>query len=154
MEKRFRFDPILINGTPIIFAFGFLLMSVPLITSGAILKLVIFLGGIAILLTLFWIALAYGTYVAVDEGKKTVYGRVFFIHGRTTQLSDVLSIEKRYGFGGLMSELFMRVRRKDGSISEPGLVSSKALRAADLKEFISIMHSLNPKIEIPTDFIK
>jgi hypothetical protein len=136
----------------VVFALGFLLMSVPLITSGAFLKFAISWAVVGGLLVLVWFGFARGTYVTIDE-KKDLYGTLFFFRGKVTSLSDVCSIHQRHTFGGLMAEVYMRYRKKDGTIAERGLVSKQGIKKSEFKNLLDAIRSANPKIKIDPDLL-
>ena len=152
MQTRFHFDPRLVKGTTIIFGVLFLLMAALSLLSGPSTRPVLFLAVTGALLLLFWIGFLRGSYITVDD--KNVFGRVFFIRGRTTSIADIVSIHRRGTFGGAMAELYMMVRGKNGMVTERGLVGKPGLTESDLKKLLDIIRSKNPMIEIGQDVFR
>jgi hypothetical protein len=82
-----------------------------------------------------------------------VSGTLFFFRGNVTALSDVLSIHQRQTFGGLMAEVYMKYRKKDGTIAERGLVSRQGIKKSDFRKLLEAVLSVNPDIKIDQDLI-
>jgi hypothetical protein len=152
MTKRYRADQQIATAMIIPFAFGFLLMSVPLMTSGAFLKFAISWATVGGLLVLLWLGFAHGTYVTIDENKN-LYGTLCFFRGRVTFLSDVVSIHQRHTFGGLMAEVYMKYRKKDGTIAERGIISKQGIKNSEFKNLLDAIRSANPNIKIEPDLL-
>ena len=147
MQTRFYFDPTLVKGIPIILGIGLLLMVAGgLLVTGPSIRHVVFLAVSGGLLLLFWLGFSRGSYITIDG--QNVYGKVFFIRGKTTQIPDIVSIHRNPTFAGLMSEVIMRVRKKDGTITERGLVNKPGLTESDFKKLFETIRSINKSIEI------
>ena len=151
MKKRFRTDSQAVVAIIAVFAVGFLLMSVPLLTSGALLKFITSGAIVAGLLALVWLGFARGTYITVDG--TNLYGTLFFLQGNVTALSDVVSIHQRHTFGGLMAEVYMKYRKKDGAIGERGLVSKQGIKKDELRKLLEAIRSANQSIKIDQDLL-
>lgn len=144
MQTRFYFDPTLVKGIPIILEVLLLLMAGFALLGEVSLRPVIFLIVANIPLILFWIGFSRGSYITLDG--QNVYGTVLFIRGKMTQISDVVFIRRNPTFAGLMSEVIMGVRKKDGAITERGLTNKPGLTENDFKKLLEMIHSMNPHI--------
>jgi hypothetical protein len=135
-----------------VFAFGFFLMSVPLIIDGSVVKLAVLLGILTGVLGPIWVGFARGTYITVANGK--VCGNLFFAPGKKTPIADVVEIKQRTIFGGLMAEVYMTYRAKSGTLLERGLVSKQGLKKSELKNLLELIRSTNPSIDIAPELLK
>jgi len=153
MQTRFYFDPTLVKGIPIILGIGLLLMVAGgLLVTGPSIRHVVFLAVSGGPLFLFWLGFSRGSYITLDG--QNVYGTVLFIRGRLTQISDIVFIRRNPTFAGLMSEVIMGVRKKDGAITERGLANKHGLTEGDFKKLIETIHSINPNIKIDQDLFR
>jgi hypothetical protein len=152
MQTRFHLDMSVANAAIGVFIFGFLLMSIPLVTAGSYSKLVVSLGALFVILGLVWTGLARGTHVTVADGK--ICGKVFFIRGKITVIADIVEIKQRKTFGGLMAEVYMTYRTKSGTLLERGLIGKQGLKKSDLKNLLAVIRSANPAIEIDPELLK
>jgi hypothetical protein len=151
MKRRFHVDSQAVIAIIAVFAVGFLLMSVPLLTSGALVKFVTSGAIIVGLLAIVWLGFTRGTYITIDGTR--VYGTLFFFRGKVTQLSDVVSLHQRHTFGGLMAEVYMKYRKADGTIAERGLVSKQGIRKREFKNLLGAIRLVNQNIKIDPDLL-
>jgi hypothetical protein len=114
--------------------------------DGFSMRPVIFLAVVTVLLVLLWFALTSGTYIIV-EGDDLTVSRAFF-KGRPTSLSNVVSIESRANFGGLFTEVYMKVRNKDGTFRNQGLINQPGLTNTEYKRLFDTIRSVNPNARI------
>jgi hypothetical protein len=144
---RYNFDSTGATVTVAILTPGFLMMALGFIGTSPVSRLILALAVGLVVLIALWIGLVRGTSVTVDENKN-VCGRVFFIRGKVTPLSDVLSIKARKTFAGLMTEVYMTYRKNDGTVVDRGLVSKETLRKEDFTKLLEAISAANPNIEI------
>ena len=135
------------------FAFGALLMLVPLIVDASFGKLAVSIVIIGILLMGLWSGLTRGSYITIDENNN-LYGTVLFMRGRTTQLSEVTALATRGQFMGGMTGVTLTFRDKDSALKTRGVVSKSALKREDLKKLIEAIRAANPNIKIPEEVLK
>jgi len=114
--------------------------------GGVFMRPLIFLAVTLPLFCLFWVGCSHGSYITIYD--KNVYGTVFFIRGRVTPISDIVSIRRNPIFAGLMAEVLMKVRRKDGTIAERGLANKPGLTEGDFMRLLETIRSANPKVAI------
>jgi len=136
----------LTTGIIAIFAILFFLMAAFSLIDGFSMRPVIFLAVVTVLLVLLWLALTSGTYIII-EGDDLTVSRAFF-KGRPTSLSNVVSIERRANFGGLLTEVYMKVRNKDGTFNNQGLINKPGLTDAEYKRLFDTIHSINSNARI------
>jgi hypothetical protein len=129
-----------------------LLMFVPLITSGAFVRLAVAIGIAGGLLAIMWFGFARGTYVTIDDNEN-LYGTLFFVRGKVTPLSEVVSLNARQTFMGAVTEVYVSYRKKDGSFGERGVVSKESLKKEDFKKLLETIHAANPNIEFADDLL-
>jgi len=146
MNTRIYLNRTLANGIPITFATLFVLMAGFSLLNAPSLRPVIFLGVVCPLLAILWFALARGTYILVEAEKLTISRA--FLKSKATQLSDVVSIEKRPTFGGLFTEVYMKVRNKDGTFRNQGLINKPGLKREEYKRLFDIIRSANPNVSV------
>jgi len=130
-----------------------LLLLVPMILSGTFNKLAVYFIPMLLILGTVWLAWARGTYVTVDGDNKQLYGTLGFLRARTTPLPDIVSINARKIFMGGMTEIYMKYRKKDGSLGERGLVNKESLRKSDFTKLLETIRSANPSIEIAKELL-
>jgi hypothetical protein len=151
MQTRFNFDRASANAIVGMLAPGSLMIAVAFLgfesTERLLISLMVGIAGLAVL----WLGFTRGTYITIDENK--LYGRLFFLRGNVTALSDVISIHQRHTFGGLMAEVYMKYRRKDGTIAERGLVSKQGIKNSEFKNLLEVIRSANPNIRIDPDLL-
>jgi hypothetical protein len=152
MENRFRTDAQVATTLATVLALGFVLMSVPLIISGAFLSFAISWAVVGGLIGGVWLGFARGTYVTIDDNGN-LYGTLFFFRGKVTPLSDIISIHQRHTFGGLMAEVYMKYRKKDGAIAERGLISKQGLKGREFRKLLEAIRLANPHIKIDPDLL-
>ena len=80
-------------------------------------------------------------------------GKVHFIPSKEISLSDVVELEVQGSFAGVITDIYMICRNKNGKLVERGLTSKQMLTKADLKELIATIHTLNPEIKIPEELL-
>lgn len=146
MQTQFRLDTSIANTTIGVFTVGFLLMCVPLVTSGSFYKLATSALIFSSSLILIWIGFARGSFITIDE--KNIYGTLFFIRGKVTPIADIVSVHSRSTFGGLAMEIYMKVRDEDGKIFERGLAGKPGLRQSELKKLLEAIRKENPITDI------
>ena len=123
MEKSFFPDR---QGSKFIASFfslcglGYVLIS---LSEGTFISsLPIFVGYFGIVI-LVYVSYGKGTYIAVDAAKKLVQGKAFFIFGHSTNINDIIKIDIRSTFGGVMTEVFMTCQKNNGLSFERGLTT-------------------------------
>ena len=131
--------------------FGILLILVPLIISGALVKLTVYVIPALIVTGVLWLAMGRGTYITIDADN--LYGTAFFIRGKVTRLSDVVAVKSRKTFAGAMTEVYLTYRKKDGAFGERGLVNKESLKKSDFTKLLDTIHSANPSAEIASDLL-
>lgn len=104
----------------------------------------------AILLPL-WIGFAYGTYVEIVDNKLRVSRMLF--RGKYTSLSDVVSIHVRPVYAGFIGEVYMKVRKSDGTFREQGLINMPGMKDNDMKKLVEMIRSANPNIQVDEDVL-
>jgi hypothetical protein len=145
MKKKFSLDTAVANALACVMGAGALLMILPTLINGFPGQFATHLGSAIIPIAILWFGFARGSYVTI-EGNVKLYG-TFFIRGSVTHLSDVISIGQRYRFG-TMSEIFLKYRKKDGSVGDKGIVSKQSMKRRDFRRLINTIQTANPKIEI------
>jgi len=151
MKTRFYLDRLLAKGLLTIFVAYLVVMIAISLLNGRFLEninLFLIVGG---LILLFWLGFTRGSYITIDG--QNVYGKVFLIRGKTTQIPDIISIRRNPTFAGLMSEVVMGVRKKDGTITERGLINKPGLTESDFKKLLVVIRSINPNIKIDQDLL-
>jgi hypothetical protein len=152
MQTRFYFDPTLVKWIPIIFEIGLLLMAGASLLGEMSLRPVVFLIVANLLLGVFWICFARGTYIEIVD--KSLQVSRMFLRGKVTLLADAVSIHQRPIYGGLFAEVYMKVRRPDGTVREQGLINKPGLTEADLKRLVDLIRSANPSVAVDEDLLR
>ncbi len=153
MHKRFYLD---ITGVSVAIALlipGVLMMSIGFIGFHSGPRFIAALAVGAGVLIALWCGLARGTYVTVDGENKQLRGTLGFFRARTTPLADIVSINGRKIFMGGMTEVYMKYRKKDGTLGERGLVNKESLRKSDFTNLLETIRSMNPTIEIAQELL-
>lgn len=153
MIKRYYAAPEVAN-TVWLFIVGWLLIAVPAMMAGEWERVINVMIIVLIITYLIWLGAKYGTYIAIDEEKKIVGGKVHFIPGKGVFLPDVVELEVQGSFAGTITQIFMICKDKNGKLIERGLGSKEMFTKKDLKELIKTIHQVNPNIKIPEELLK
>lgn len=151
MYTRFNFDRELAKGFVILFLMCLFVVIGSSLLVGRFLDTIIVPIIFGILIFLIWTGFAHGTYIVI-KGVELTVSRVFF-KGKPTSLLEVVSINKRTMFGGLLAEVYMKVRRPDGTFREQGLINKPGLKESEYKRLFDIILSINPNIQIDQDLL-
>lgn len=151
MKKIFYATPDLAYTSILCLGFGILLMSVPLLLDGSLIKILTNLVPIIGILLLLGFGLSRGTYITINE--KELRGRVLFISGKKMLLSNIISIKKQGSFGGLITQIFIMYKNQDDSVSDRSLISKEMLKKEDLIDLIETIYTANPNIIIEEDLL-
>jgi hypothetical protein len=151
METWFYLDRYLVKGIAVIFIACWLVMMGAAALVGRFFVTLNVSAILGCLIALFWLSFTRGVYITVDG--KSVYGTVFWIRGKVTRIGDIVSIHRNPTFAGLMAEVVMKVRRKDGAIVERGLTNKPGVAESDFKKLLEAIRSINPHIEIDQDVL-
>jgi len=153
MQTRFYPDQTLVNGIPIILGFGLLLMvGGGLLVTGPSIRQIVFLVVSGVLLLIVWLGLSRGTYVEIS-GKNLRVSRMFF-RGRYISLSDAVSIHVRPIYAGFIGEIYLKVRKPDGTFREQGLINKPGMKESDMKKLIEMIRSANPNVKVDEDVFR
>ncbi len=103
-------------------------------------------------ITLFiWLAATRGVFITIEDGSLSVTR--FFLKGKKNPLADVESVAQRPIFGGVMTEVYMKVRRPDGTFREQGLINKPGLSESEYQRLFDKIISINPNIKIDPKLI-
>jgi len=151
IKTRFYLDRTVAHGTFIILGVLLVLMASFSLLDGLSLRPVIFLLVSGAILAPFWFGFTQGTYVEISD-KKLRVSRMFF-RGKYTSLSNAISIHQRPIYGGLFAEVYLKVRKPDGTFREQGLINKPGLKEGDMKKLLEMIRSINPNIEVDQDLL-
>lgn len=145
----FRPNRKLLNGSLLIMAILWLLyLGAIMLGPHVIISRVITLTIIGIvILILAWIGFAYGTGITIDENRKLLYARLFFLKLSSISLLDVVSLNERKTFAGGITRLYFVYKTARGSISDFDVVGKESLTKEDIQRLLQTIRSANPKIE-------
>ena len=149
MHTKFYLDRALIKGNIIILGFALLFMSSLSLIDGLSIRPVFFLAITGVLLLIVWVGFTRGVYITVSEDELILTR--FFLNSRPTPLVDIVSIHQRPTFGGLFAEVYLRVRNKDGSLRNQGLLNKPGMKESEYKRLFDVIISVNPNVKIDED---
>jgi hypothetical protein len=144
--RKFSLDRRLVKGFVLVFAVSLFVMSGSALLVGQLTRGII--GGVIsiLLLAVVWIVFTRGVYVVVD--RDSLFVTRIFVRGKRIRVSDVDSIHSRPILGGLVNEVYMKVREADGTLVQRGLINEPGLRREDLQELFNVIGSINPKVRM------
>jgi hypothetical protein len=68
-------------------------------------------------------------------------------------LSDIVRLNARGTFAGLMTEITLTYRDKSGTLRTIGTMNKQSLKKREMKKFIDTLRSANPSIAIPQELL-
>jgi hypothetical protein len=146
MKTKFFLDRLIGKSIGIIFAAYLLVMIGIALLNGRFFENAILFGIVGGLIVLSWLILTYGVYIIID-GNTLQVTRVFF-RGKIIDLFDVVSIHQKPIFAGLVMEVYMKVRKKDGTFYEQGLINKPGLNESEYDRLLKKILSINQNIKI------
>jgi hypothetical protein len=152
MQTKFFLDRSIGNWSAIIFLICVSLMAGAAALTGRFFVTLHITALMYATVFLIWYALIYGIFVTI-EGESLRVTR-FFLRGKLTPLSDVISIQKRDIFAGFMTEVYMKVREPDGTFYEQGLLNKPGLSESEYKRLFDAILTINPNIEIDHNLLR
>ena len=142
---RFYFDRKLANGFTYLFLICFVAVVAIALLAGRFFETIeiplIFLISIAA----FWFSFAKGMYIDLNNRYLTV--AKFFIKSRPISVEDIISINERAVFGGFVTEVYIKVRSRNGEFTK-SLINKPGLSEKDYTKLYNYIHSANPEIKI------
>jgi hypothetical protein len=150
MRPRFDFDRSAANVLIGLLTPGFLMMALAFIGFDSVPKLgLAFVAGIGVL-ALLWVGFARGTYVEIDA-KNNLYRTSGFFMKKAIPLSSIVSLNTRGTFAGLMTEISLTYRDKDGTLRTIGTMNKQSLKKSEMQKFLTTLLSANPNVSIPQE---
>jgi hypothetical protein len=153
MRTRFAFDIKGVYTLIGVFSVGFILMFMPLITSGLFVKLAIGSLVVAAFLGILGVGLARGTYVLLDRDKDLFRTSGFFM-SKSVPLSGIVRLTAHETFAGLMTEVHVTYRRGDSGLKTMNMMNRQSFKGGDFAKFLEALQSANPRIEISRELLK
>ena len=152
MPTRFNFDRSAANVLIGLLTPGFLMMALAFIGFDSVPKLgLAFAAGIGVL-ALLWVGFARGTYVEIDA-KNNLYRTSGFFMRKAIPLSSIVSLNTRGTFAGLMTEISLTYRDKDGTLRTIGTMNKQSLKKSEMRKFLTTLRSASPNITIPQELL-
>ena len=106
---------------------------------------------ISLALLLWWIASRRGTYIAVDQLAKTLYGSNFFLRSRRIPIAAITRIATRGVLVGLATEIEITYRNANGCEKTIGYGTTNCLNHTDLKALLDALVAINPNLHVPRE---
>ena len=152
MRTRFNFDRSAANVLIGLLTPGFLMMALAFIGFDSALKLgLAVVAGIGVL-ALLWAGFARGTYVEIDAENDLYHTSGLFI-GKALPLSSIVSLNTRGTFAGLMTEISLTYRDKDGTLRTIGTMNKQSLKKSEMPKFLTTLRQANPNIIIHQELL-
>jgi hypothetical protein len=152
MRTRFNFDRSAANVLIGLLTPGFLMMALAFIGFDSVRKLgLAFVAGIGVL-ALLWAGFARGTYVEIDS-KNDLYRTSGFFMRKAIPLSSIVSLNTKGTFAGLLTEISLTYRDKDGTLRTIGTMNKQSLKKSEMQKFLTTLRSANRNITIPQELL-
>jgi hypothetical protein len=107
----------------------------------------------AFALWLWWHASRRGTYIAVDQRTRRIFGSNLFIRSRDIPIDAITGISTRQIFAGLATETEVTYRKSNGRQKTVGYGTTNFLDHVCLRRILDAIVAMNPKLRIPPELI-
>jgi hypothetical protein len=111
-----------------------------------VIALIIGFGALAAI----WLGFARGTYVLIDRDNNMYRTSGFFL-SKTVPLSDIVELSTSATFAGLMTEIKLTYRDKDGHLRIINTMNVQSFKTREFKNYLNTLHLVNPNIAIPRE---
>jgi len=153
-EIRCHGNPRALKGLVLLMLLYPIILTIVSVSNGRFFKVFWLPALVLFLIWLFWYTSRWGTYVAVNTRRETLYASNFFVKMREIPIAAITRIGTRGMFVGEATIVEITYIKPIGKKQTLGYSTTNYLDHANLKKILEALVSINPKLTIPPELRK